>query len=78
MTRAAIRPPCWRRSSAPAAPSSAATRASTSSTATSTRELAGGDADALVPGMRAHLAGCPACREEHAALHALAGGGDPR
>ena len=41
-------------------------------------QLAGGDADALVPGMRAHLAGCPACREEHAALRALAGGGDPR
>jgi len=37
-------------------------------------EVAGRDADALVPGMRAHLAGCPACREEHAALRALAGG----
>ncbi len=38
-------------------------------------ELAGGDADALVPGMRAHLAGCPACREEHVALRDLAGRG---
>jgi hypothetical protein len=31
-------------------------------------ELAGEDADASVPGMRAHLAGCPACREEHESL----------
>jgi hypothetical protein len=36
-------------------------------------ELAGGDAEAGVPGMRAHLAGCPACREEHESLLALAG-----
>jgi hypothetical protein len=35
-------------------------------------ELAGADADALVPGMRAHLDGCPACREEHDSLLALA------
>jgi hypothetical protein len=28
-------------------------------------ELAGKDADAAVPGLRAHLEGCPACREEH-------------
>jgi hypothetical protein len=34
-------------------------------------ELAGKDADAIVPGLRAHLAGCPACREEHDSLHAL-------
>ena len=34
-------------------------------------ELAGLDADAAVPGLRAHLAGCPACREEHDALLAL-------
>jgi hypothetical protein len=34
-------------------------------------ELAGVDADASVPGMRAHLAGCPACAEEHASLRAL-------
>jgi len=34
-------------------------------------ELAGEDADAAVPGMRAHLAGCPACREEYESLAAL-------
>jgi hypothetical protein len=34
-------------------------------------EVAGLDADAAVPGLRAHLAGCPACREEHDSLHAL-------
>jgi hypothetical protein len=34
-------------------------------------ELAGADADAGVPGMRAHLEGCPACREEHESLRAL-------
>jgi hypothetical protein len=34
-------------------------------------ELAGVDADAAVPGMRAHLAGCPACREDHESLGAL-------
>jgi hypothetical protein len=32
---------------------------------------AGADADALVPGMRAHLEGCPACREDHESLRAL-------
>jgi hypothetical protein len=37
-------------------------------------ELAGKDADAAVPGLRAHLAGCPACREEHESLHALLSG----
>jgi hypothetical protein len=34
-------------------------------------ELRGADADARVPGMRAHLVGCPACREEHESLRAL-------
>ena len=34
-------------------------------------ELAGEDADARLPGMRAHLQGCPACREDHASLRAL-------
>ena len=34
-------------------------------------EAAGLDADAAVPGLRAHLAGCPACREEHESLLAL-------
>lgn len=31
-------------------------------------EVAGADADAGVPGMLAHLEGCPACREDHASL----------
>ncbi len=39
-------------------------------------ELAGLDADAAVPGLREHLEGCPACREEHDALLALARGED--
>jgi hypothetical protein len=34
-------------------------------------ELAGRDADATVPGMRAHLEGCPACREDHDSLTAF-------
>jgi hypothetical protein len=34
-------------------------------------ELAGADADAAVPGLRAHLDGCPACREDHDSLVAL-------
>jgi hypothetical protein len=37
-------------------------------------ELAGRDADALVPGMRAHLRGCPACREDHESLRAFLAG----
>jgi hypothetical protein len=37
-------------------------------------ELAGKDADAEVPGLRAHLDGCPACREEHDSLRALVAG----
>jgi hypothetical protein len=37
-------------------------------------ELAGGDTDAKFPGFRAHLDGCPACREEHESLRALVGG----
>ena len=36
-------------------------------------EAAGADADAAVPGLRAHLEGCPACREEHDSLLALLG-----
>jgi len=35
-------------------------------------ELAEDDPDVAVPGMRAHLDGCPACREEHDSLLALA------
>jgi hypothetical protein len=34
-------------------------------------ELAGSDAEAAVPGMRAHLEGCPACAEDRESLHAL-------
>ena len=34
-------------------------------------ELAGRDADAAVPRMRAHLQGCPACHEDHHSLAAL-------
>ena len=37
-------------------------------------ELAGKDAYAAIPGLRAHLEGCPACREEHESLRALVGG----
>ena len=36
-------------------------------------ELAGADADATIPGLRPHLAGCPACREEYESLRALVG-----
>ena len=31
-------------------------------------ELAGRPADQEIPGMRAHLQGCPACDEDHASL----------
>ena len=34
-------------------------------------EIEGADADAVLPGLRAHLEGCPACREEHESLVAL-------
>ena len=34
-------------------------------------ELTGADAEAAVPGMAAHLRGCPACGEEHDTLVAL-------
>ena len=37
-------------------------------------EVAGADADAAIPGLRAHLDGCPACREEHESLYALVSG----
>jgi hypothetical protein len=37
-------------------------------------EVAGLDADAHLPGLRAHLEGCPACREEHDSLYALVRG----
>lgn len=35
-------------------------------------ELTGADADARIPGLGAHLEGCPACREEYRSLLALA------
>jgi hypothetical protein len=34
-------------------------------------ELAGADADAAIPGLRAHLVGCSACAEDHESLRAL-------
>jgi hypothetical protein len=34
-------------------------------------ELGGADADAAIPGMSAHLEGCPACAEDHRSLRAL-------
>jgi hypothetical protein len=37
-------------------------------------ELAGADVDTALPGFRAHLDGCPACREEHESLRALVSG----
>ena len=41
-------------------------------------EFAGADADAAIPGLRAHLEGCPACREEHESLYALVSGDQPK
>jgi hypothetical protein len=34
-------------------------------------EVADAHADAAIPGLRAHLDGCPACREEHESLYAF-------
>ena len=34
-------------------------------------ELAGSDADAAIPGMHAHLEGCPACAEDRDSLRDL-------
>lgn len=34
-------------------------------------ELGGQDPDPVIPGFRAHLAGCPACQEEYVSLRAL-------
>jgi hypothetical protein len=39
-------------------------------------ELLGGAADDAIPGMRPHLAGCPACREEYESLRELVGRAD--
>jgi hypothetical protein len=43
-------------------------------------ELSGRGADVAVPGMRSHLEGCPACREDRDSLAALLGSefGRPR
>jgi hypothetical protein len=40
-------------------------------------ELAGEDADRRLPGMRAHLRGCPACRDDHESLYALISASGP-
>ena len=37
-------------------------------------ELSGGDPDTAVPGLRAHLDGCPACREDYESLRAYVSG----
>ena len=37
-------------------------------------ELGGQAADERIPGMRAHLEGCPACHEEYESLRALVQG----
>lgn len=39
-------------------------------------ELRGKAADAEIPGMRAHLDGCPACHEEYHSLRELVRSGD--
>jgi hypothetical protein len=41
-------------------------------------ELAGADADAAIPGMHAHLEGCPACREDHVSLRNFVSRSDSR
>jgi hypothetical protein len=37
-------------------------------------ELAGEDADARLPGMRAHFQGCPACHDDHESLREFVAG----
>ena len=37
-------------------------------------QVAAKDADAAIPSFRAHLDGCPACREEHESLRDLVAG----
>ena len=39
-------------------------------------EIHRADAEGAVPGMRAHLAGCPACRDDHDSLLAFVTGAD--
>ena len=40
-------------------------------------ELAGAEVERALPSLRAHLDGCPACREEHESLRALVEEGCP-
>jgi hypothetical protein len=40
-------------------------------------ELADQDPDGRLPGMREHLQGCPACREDHESLRELVGADSP-
>jgi hypothetical protein len=40
-------------------------------------ELAGAPADGRIPGMRAHLEGCPACQEDYDSLRELVRGDEP-
>lgn len=40
--------------------------------------LAGADADAAVPHMRAHLLGCPACAEDYDSLLAYVAAAEPQ
>jgi hypothetical protein len=37
-------------------------------------DLAGRDTETALPGFKAHLDGCPACREDYESLRALVGG----
>jgi hypothetical protein len=41
-------------------------------------ELTRADADRAVPGMHAHLSGCPACRDDHESLRAFVAADDGR
>jgi hypothetical protein len=40
-------------------------------------ELAGRDVESKLPGFKAHLGGCPACREDYESLRALVVGEEP-
>jgi hypothetical protein len=40
-------------------------------------ELAGAPADDRIPGMRAHLEGCPTCQEDYDSLRELVRGDEP-
>ena len=41
-------------------------------------ELRGADAASVVPGMRAHLTGCPACHDDYESLRTLVASEDAR